>query len=163
MSSDDLLRSRANAAAQATDVTDIALAQSEDTLYALLAANLLDGGAADHRTRSAFDTDDLMRSEATVQLGRRVFARWSRALHDFLCTPGAEDQQLRERLLNAIFARDGGGVAIVSGGLVAAFGLSPGVAAIVATLVVKLVVAPAQGELCEAWGQSLARGRTATP
>jgi precorrin-3B methylase len=77
-------------------------------------------------------------------------------MHAFLCDPGAEDRQLRDRMLNAILAKDGGGVAVVAGGLVAAFGMSPAVAAIVAALAVKLIVAPAAKELCKTWGDALA-------
>jgi hypothetical protein len=156
MDVDDLLRTRAEAAAGQAGIPPNAVTLEPDVLYALLAARVLATGGTDDQVRSAFDTDDLLRSETSVSLGRRIFARWSLAMHAFLCDPGAEDRQLRDRMLNAILAKDGGGVAVVAGGLVAAFGMSPAVAAIVAALAVKLIVAPAAKELCKTWGDALA-------
>jgi hypothetical protein len=101
------------------------------------------------------DRDGLPRDSAAIAVGRRILARWSRTMHDFLCKSGGDEEDLRERLFNAITGRDGGATALLAGTLVAAFGASPGVAAIVAALLMKLVIAPAQDELCQAWAAAL--------
>ena len=76
-------------------------------------------------------------------------------MHDFLCTSGGEEQDLRRRLMSALTGRDGGAPALLAGTLVAAFGVSPAVAALVAALLMKLVIAPAKDELCQSWAASL--------
>jgi hypothetical protein len=58
-------------------------------------------------------------------------------------------------MLKAIFSKEGGGIALLAGGLVAAFGLSPAIAAIVAALLVKLIIAPTAAEVCAEWENTL--------
>jgi hypothetical protein len=58
-------------------------------------------------------------------------------------------------MLNAIFSKHGGGVALLAGGLVAVFGLSPAIAAVVAALLVKIIIAPTANEICSTWGATL--------
>jgi len=158
MSSDDLLRSLAEKhAGEASRVSSL-VSKPENELYALLASRALEPdsgvGSADDRFRTVYDVDDLQRGPA-VELGKRIFTRCSRATHDFCCAPGDEDKKLRDQMLNAIFSKDGGGVALLAGGLVAAFGLSPAIAALVAALLVKIIIAPTTAEICSAWGASL--------
>jgi hypothetical protein len=166
MDSDDLLRSLVDNHARDAGNVGTLLRKKEDDLYALLALRLsapgAGVGAGEDRFQTAYTDDDLLRSAAAVALGKRVFVRWSLAFHDFLCHPGDEDKKLREQMLNAIISKEGVGLALLAGGLVAGFGLSPAVAAVVAALVVKLVVAPAADEVCRAWGDSLADVRSAT-
>jgi len=57
--------------------------------------------------------------------------------------------------LKAIFSKEGGGVALLAGGLVAAFGFSPAIAAVVAALLVKLIIAPTAAEVCAEWSKTL--------
>jgi hypothetical protein len=158
MSADDLLRSLAEKnAGEASRVASL-ISRPENDLYALLASRVSDPGAAvgsaDDRFRTAYDIDDLERGPA-AELGKRIFGRCSRAAHDFCCSSGADDKKLRDQMLNAIFSKDSGGVALLAGGLVAAFGLSPAIAAVVAALLVKIIVAPAAEELCSTWGATL--------
>jgi hypothetical protein len=163
MDSDELLRA---AAQKQTDLAnneakrlDALLNQREPDLYSLLAARITEpvagSAAANDRFRGRIDLDELDRSTAAVELGKRIFARWSRALHDFLCSPSTEDKNLRDDMLQAIFSKQGGGVAIIAGGLVATFGASPAIAAVVAALLVKLIMAPAVDEVCKAWAETL--------
>jgi hypothetical protein len=131
---------------------------SEPDLLAALAQRVQEAtsGSVTIARMTPIDPDRLPRDSATLAIGRRIFQRWSRATHDFLCNSGGADEDLRERLISAITGRDGGATALLAGALVVAFGASPAVAAIVAALLMKLVVAPAKDELCASWAASLA-------
>jgi hypothetical protein len=108
-------------------------------------------------------SDDLVRSGAAVALGKKIFTRWSKAFHDFLCAPSQDDKDLRDRVLQAIFDKKTGGTAIVAGALVAAFALSPITAGLIAALIMRLIVAPAADGICEAWTDSLQTSAAAKP
>lgn len=95
--------------------------------------------------------ENAVRSGEAAAVGRRIFMRWSRTLHAFVCAPGPEDAELRAKLVHAIVGKGGGATAIVAGTLVASFGLSPAVAALLSALMLKLIVAPAAEELCASW------------
>lgn len=129
----------------------------EPDLLAALAQSV--GATADGSSNvsrmAAIDPDRLPRDDAMIALGRRILARWSRAMHDFLCVSGGEEEDLRRRLMTALTGRDGGAPALLAGTLIAAFGVSPAVAAIVAVLLMKLVIAPAKDEVCKSWATSL--------
>lgn len=108
---------------------------------------------------TAIDLDSLPRDSETVELGRRILARWSRSLHQFMCTSDdKEDEELRTRVWNAITGKDGGATALLAGTLVAAFGASPALAALVAALLMKFMISPARDEICSAWKASLGPG-----
>jgi hypothetical protein len=102
------------------------------------------------------DLDELDRGVLT-DLGKRIFARWNRTLHDFLCKASSEDQDLKSRVLQALSGKDVSASAILVGVLVGTFGLAPAVATIVSALVVKLVVQPAGDEICKFWDEQLAK------
>lgn len=157
MTEDDLLRSAIGAAEQAGDRLRTLSVQDENDLYAALAQRL--GRISEREPTSfafdtSFDTDDLLRDDATIGLGKRIFRRWNGALHQFACKSDKEDQDLRTRLLNALTGSEGG-AAVIAGVLVAAFGASPAVAAIIAALLLKIVIKPATEEICDAWAKSL--------
>jgi len=158
MVTDDTLRSLATKHANEASKVASLVSKPENELYALLAARTSERigivGSSDDKFRTAYNRDDLMRGPPS-ELGKRIFMRCSRAAHDFCCSPSDEDRNLQNQMLNAIFSKDGGGVALLAGGLVAAFGLSPAIAAVVAALLVKIVVAPTAQELCAAWGATL--------
>ncbi|OKO83554.1 hypothetical protein [Bradyrhizobium sp. NAS96.2] len=158
MSSDDLLRSFVEQhKGEAHQVASL-VTKSESDLYALLASRVSTPAAGigdpDDRFRTESDPDDLERG-AAVELGKRIFFRCSQAAHDFCCSPGDQDRKLRDEMLSAIFSKEGGGIALLAGALVTAFGLSPAVAAVVAALLVKIIVAPTIAEVCSAWGNAL--------
>jgi hypothetical protein len=130
----------------------------EADLLAALAQRVQDAaeGSPGIARMTAIDPDRLPRDSATIALGRRIVARWSRTMHEFLCGGGGEEEEdLRRRLMAALTGRDGGAPALLAGTLVAAFGASPAVAALVAALLMKLVIAPAKDELCRSWAASL--------
>ena len=53
--------------------------------------------------------------------------------------------------MTAISAKAGGGTALVAAVLVGYFGVYPSVAAVIAALLIKLIVAPAAEEACQTW------------
>jgi hypothetical protein len=161
----DLLLRSAEAIAASTDLDELATRDAK-ALYGILGActvalavqpaesdNVLRD--PDLATRSpdsnlrAIDAADLQ------TLGARVFLRWSRALHELLCGSSDEDKDLRDRLWSAITGKTGGITALFSAVLVSSFGATPAVAAIVATLIAKVVLQPAGEELCSYWAKQL--------
>ena len=103
-----------------------------------------------------FDSDLLTRGPM-AEVGKRIFQRWSRTLHDFVCKPNSEDAGLRDKLIKSLTGKDGG-MAVLAGILVATFGASPAVAALLAALFVRLFAQPAAEEICKAWDEQLAAG-----
>jgi hypothetical protein len=97
--------------------------------------------------------DDLERGSA-VELGKKIFARWNRTLNEFACKPNSEDANLQNQLIGALTGKEGG-TAVIAGLMITSFGASPAVAAVVAALLVKLVLAPAAKEVCNAWSDAL--------
>jgi hypothetical protein len=175
MNSADLFRSAEAAAQGSRESLARLIASPEIHLYAALALTLtrevrgfeaepfgkvrlrsddLERGSG---TASAFDVrvriDDFERGDAN--LGQQIFRRWSRVLHEFVCKPSKDDAELRDRVLGAIVGKDGGGVAVVAAVLAGVFGVSPGLSALIAALLIKLIVAPAADEVCEAWNDNL--------
>lgn len=154
---DELARAIDSAQAHAEKVEDRLTVMSTADLYAALGQRI-SSTARENRTigiDSPIDIDALKRTNAIQELGQRVFRRWSIALHQFVCSEGGEDDDLRQKVFRALTGKDGGSVALIAGILVAAFGASPAIAAIVATLLVRILVNPAADELCKAWANSL--------
>lgn len=125
----------------------------KDELFALL-GNIAENPDLSRGYRSV-SVDSINRSDASISLGRRVFGAWSRALHGFLCNPSAEDNELSQKILQAIFSNKGGGAALLAGLLITSFGLAPATAAIVAALTMRIVFEPAANEICSAWEENL--------
>ncbi len=160
---DRLVQSVESVAQQSADAIASFSGLSEADLFAALAQRMgqvVQGSSAIADISAPVDVDDLLRDTISQGVGRRVFKRWSLALHNFLCGSGNEDQALRARLMSALTGKEGGAVALIAGTLVAAFGASPAIAALVATLVMRVVIAPAAEEICETWAKSLDLPRT---
>jgi hypothetical protein len=164
MSESNLLRAAERIAAENRSVIAAFENTSDPDLLAALAQRV--GEASDGSTEiarmSVIDPDLLPRDNVTKALGKRILDRWSRTMHDFLCNSDEEDQDLRKRLLGAFTGKDGSATALLAGTMVAAFGASPAVAAVVAALLTRLVIAPARDEVCETWAKSLASVGTNT-
>ena len=105
------------------------------------------------------DTESLTRDAIAVELGKRIFWRWSQTLHDFACEPSKADADLARRLLDSVTGR-GNGTAIVAAVLAGYFAVNAGVAAVVAALITKLIWAPAADEVCKAWTEQLRKGQS---
>lgn len=152
-----LLQTAESIAAQNQHVIDALQNNREPDLLSALAVQVQGAaaGSASIARMTTIDTDRLPRDAQTMALGKRILGRWSVTMHDFVCKSGGEEEDLRTRLLSALAGRNGTGPALLAGTLVAAFGVSPAAAALIATLLVKLVIAPATDELCRSWANSL--------
>jgi hypothetical protein len=110
-----------------------------------------------------FDPARLPKGPSVFEVGRRIFLRCATALHRFLCAPEDEDKELRERIKAALVTRDANAVAIIAGGLVAAFGMGAAAAAVVAALLVRTIVAPTIDELCDVFDEEIKTALKASP
>jgi hypothetical protein len=169
MDEDGLFRAAERSARAARDFFEPLKAASEADLYTALAVRLqsediehVDEGSATRGARSfgwpyaaAIDPGLLPRDSATRDLGRRIFLRWSKVLYGFACNPDKQDSDLREHLLDAVSGTSGGGMAVIAAVLNGFFGVSQPVAAIIAALTVRLVVAPAVEDVCHSWSALL--------
>jgi hypothetical protein len=175
--SDELLRSVEESLQSESHNLDALVEISVDDLYAaagLRARNALVARAAQvinadelarggqSRLAQLFDTklvvDALSRNEDEKNLGKRIFRRWNRTLHDFACNANAEDRDLKDKLLSAISMKTGGGTAVVAAVLAGYFLVSPPLAAVLAALLIKLILVPAGQEVCQAWAGALNAG-----
>jgi hypothetical protein len=141
--------------------TDQLLAiKDPDELFAMLASRvtLPDAmfGSPGDRYGTKVNEGELTRSGPMIELGKRVFARCSAALHDFLCKPSDQDKQLRDSLIKALVGREVGATSVISGGLVVLLGMTPAAAAVVAAILVQVVVIPTANVLCEQWDSKIA-------
>ena len=125
-----------------------------DSLYELLGSVSQKPSLAiqDHRVLCE---DDKLREGDIRALGNRIFLRWAQAAHDFACAPNADDKGLADKLKFALTGQ-AGGVAMIAGVIVGAFGISPVTAALIAALLVKLIIAPTADEVCKTWAAALA-------
>jgi len=136
--------------------TDKLLAiKDPDQLFAMLASRVSLPDAMFRTPADRYGTEinvgELTRSTPMVELGKRVFARCSAALHDFLCKPSDQDKQLRDDLIRALVGREVGATSVIAGGLVMLLGMTPAASAVVAAILVQVVVVPAANVLCEQW------------
>jgi hypothetical protein len=158
---ESLLRSAESVARSAESTFKELLATNERDLYAALAANASELARGESKPRSfAFagvDSEDIPRGTDAEGLGRRIFQRWSAALHAVVCDSTSDMSDLRGRILDAIFGKSGGGAAFIAAVLVASFGVSPAIAAIVSALLLRVIVAPSVEEICNTWRLSVAK------
>lgn len=146
-------------AKDAASVSELTKVASIQELYALLAARASDPqeafGTPGDRFGTRFDPATLPKGPSVFEVGKRIFTRSAGALHGFLCAPDEEDKELRDRIKSAIVSRDVSAVAIIAGGLVAAFGMGAAAAAVVAALLVRIIVVPSGEVLCEVWDEKI--------
>ena len=88
------------------------------------------------------------------KIGQQVLDAWNRELYKFTCLEKTEDEQEKKRLVTAIIGKDVTASAILTGILISAH-LSPFAAPVVAELIVKLLVVPAERTLCDFWKEKL--------
>ena len=152
MDSKDLFRSATRAASRSTESLKNL---DEDALYAALAV-ATSGQIEGSLEVSSLDRSvrNLPRGKGPSSLGKKIFQRWSRTLHDFCCNPTSADKKERDQLVKALTGQ-GGGTAVITAILMSTFAMSPVVAPIIAALLVRLIIAPAANELCIAWDKSL--------
>lgn len=132
--------------------------ESDDKLLELLgqqAQGLLKEGLSEF----SFPEEDIKGFDFRVPenakiLGKRVWSRIERQMHDLLCGNNAHDEEDRKRILKAISNDDILAAACVYV-LTAAFGLSPAIAALGAALLIRRVFKPAGQEFCAFWAEHL--------
>lgn len=88
--------------------------------------------------------------------GRRLFARWSRELHELVCGSDPDDEADRKGLTEALGLGETAIAAYLAMLLVSSFGLAPALATVAAAIIVKRFFKPALAEFCSSWAASLA-------
>lgn len=159
-----------SATESAQQLDDLARRKREDLLGALAATNetkQLESLDTNYRDTSSADKiyiplipdilDNNTRSSEAVEFGRRLFWRWSNALHGLLCEPGSANEDLRNRLLSALKLKDGGAVAFIAVFLASHFKMDATEAALIAALLVQIIGIPTGEEVCKTWSLSLCR------
>jgi hypothetical protein len=159
--SEDLLEEYASKhAADAARTDELLEIKDSDELFAMLASRVTIPtamfGTPGDRYGTKINEGELTRSGPMIDLGKRVFARCSSALHDFLCKSSNQDKQLRDSLIKALVGKEVGATSIIAGGLVVLLGMTPAASAIVAAILVQLVVIPTSEVLCEEWDARIA-------
>lgn len=147
------------AAQQAQETLDGLCNRRAPDLFAALAQRVSDTAISDSNRGfgAAIEVGAFTLNNETVALGRRIFHRWNKTLHQFVCEPDSNDDAVRTKLISALTGREGG-VAVVAAALVTTFGANMGVAAIVAALLMRLFLQPAGEELCATWKKHLSEG-----
>jgi hypothetical protein len=87
-------------------------------------------------------------------LGRSIFIRWCRSLFQLICSNDLNDEQLRSQIASALTGKEGG-TAIIAGALTSLFGVSPIVAILIATLIIRIFLVPSGEEICKYLGKKL--------
>lgn len=89
-------------------------------------------------------------------LGRNIFNRINRELHELFCGSGAEDAKQRQDLAK-IFRLDHAAVqGALTVFLISTMGLDATIAAVIAVLIIKKILIPAGAEVCLFWEKHLA-------
>ncbi len=119
MNSDDLLRqSVSKHIDNANGVDDLRLKKDVD-LFSMLASRVSDPGtfldSTNNQFLKSFSVDDLVRSEDMSNLGKRIFMRWSVAIHEFVCKSGNDDKEIKAQIISAIVGKGGGAAAVIAG------------------------------------------------
>lgn len=92
---------------------------------------------------------------STLDLGRKVFSRFSRELHGVICGTDPENAEHRSILLKSIQMDKLTLTAAVTTLLETTLGLGFPIAPIIAVLLVRSVFVPAGNELCQYWASQL--------
>jgi hypothetical protein len=147
-------------AADAARTDQLLEIKDPDQLFAMLASRVTVPaamfGTPGDRYGTKIDEGELTRSGPMIELGKRVFARCSAALHDFLCKSSDQDKQLRDSLIKALVGKEVGATSVIAGGLVVLLGMTPAASAVVAAILVQVIVIPTSEVLCEEWDARIA-------
>ncbi|TCO72119.1 hypothetical protein [Rhodovulum euryhalinum] len=86
-------------------------------------------------------------------LGRRIVARWSRALYELVCGGQGEDAD-RKKLFEALNVGEAAAIGAVTA-LLLGMAVPPPVAAAASVVIVRKFLLPAGDEVCDFWGEKL--------
>lgn len=149
-----------NLVARAKPAVEELASLSEDQLYTELGTRL----KSISRGPDGSDRFDMVAGETLESygpltelksLGQKFFARWSRAAYALLCGTGAEDAAARTEAANAFGLGREQVVATIAVLLAAHLGLAAGLAAVVASLAVRLFFQPSREAMCDYWAERL--------
>jgi hypothetical protein len=145
-------------AKKAQRATDQLIEKDDEELFERLALNLRAISQAPERSGSfeldvPKDVQTLGPLDGLAEFGRRYFRRVESQIHIVVC--GAGDAKTREQLANSFGLGREAVAAAIAGLLVSQIGLAPAVAAILATLTIRIFFKPAHEEMCAQWGDRL--------
>jgi hypothetical protein len=138
--------------------TDELIEKDENELFERLALNLR--AISQQPTQSghfelnaSVDVETLGHYDGLADLGRRYFHRVEGQIHSVVC--GDEDAETRAKLANSFGLGREAVAATIAAMLVSQIGFAPAVAAVLATLTIRIFFEPAHKVMCERWGERL--------
>ncbi len=96
-------------------------------------------------------------NEDLVELGKRIAKRLLRELNKLLCGDDAADKEEREKVAKTFGLTNETVAAAIAAALVSSFGIGAAIAALVAAIFVKRILAPTIEETCAVWTEALSR------
>jgi hypothetical protein len=144
-------------ALQAQPATDELLKRNEDQLYEELGARLISlrSNASIAGSFNPPTIEPLGPADDLRLFGQHFFARVGVEAYEVTCGGQVGDTEEHAQLLNAFTIGYGAVAAALAGVLVASMGLAPAIAAVVATIAVKICFRAAYGAMCEVWKQKV--------
>ncbi|MEM8993299.1 MAG: hypothetical protein AAGF23_00775 [Acidobacteriota bacterium] len=115
------------------------------------------GVAAQLSPQVTADDGVLSAREDLLNLGRRIYRRVSREVHAILCGDDEDDRQDRAALRDALQLTDVALAAALTPVLIS-LAVPPPLAPLIAALLVRRVIVPAAGEVCDFWTEQLEAG-----
>lgn len=104
-----------------------------------------------------YDEEKMGSKEDVREFGRRLFLRWNIEAYKLICGDELEDMIDRSELNKAFGISNEAVAAALSSLLISHMGLSPALAVVVASLVIKRFSKPGHGEFCQVWKERLPR------
>lgn len=150
-----------NLNSQAQAAMENLLNYDEEQLYAELAVrkNLVENdpaNAGSFNLQATHDETSMMGArDVLVELGQRLFRRWSVEAHNVVCGSGAADDEDRKKIAEAFGVDQMMAGAAVAAFLVSSFGMAPAIAAVVAALAMRRFFRPGYEEFCKVWKKHL--------
>jgi len=95
--------------------------------------------------------------EDVRDFGRRLFRRWNVETYKFICGDNIDDMVDRQELINAFDLSDLAVAAALASLLVTHVGLSPALAVVVASLVIKRFSSPGHDQFCRVWKNKMSK------
>lgn len=140
----------------AQNATSRLMAYSEADLYRELGQRLKQiardpSGSADFDLQVGPQIETLGAVDDIRTFGEQYFNRVNQQVYALICGTETENGAERTRLLDAFNLGRDAVTSTLAALLVAQLGLAPAIAAVMATLVIKLFFQPAHGAMCDVW------------
>lgn len=92
-----------------------------------------------------------------IDVGKKVFKRWQKAIYELVCGSGATDVEARQSILSALKLNSPDALATaITLALVTYFSVGPAIAVIVGVLFAKVLFPPIGEEVCTFWKGKIA-------